>query len=723
MFKRALVLISTFLFVVPAIAAPLLDEPDITPVGDQAEIRINFTTPITYLRHFPQDIGQALRISVDVTDPCVVETIRNQEYKNYPANGLVNPFKITFPEVINTTSSGNATCEATKNRRINTTQTLLVRFENETPYTVRLGDDNHSIIVTVAIRPGAEVVVPPPKLKVPMPPKGATAEQLLSSAKAAITEGEYDSSIEMLNRLLNMPPNKYSQEAQEQVGMARELNRDLTKAKLEYELYLKLYPNSDGAKRVQERLAGIEAGQPVVSSNIKPKQKFKSINEKSVFGSVSQYYYGGRTLTDNRDNTPNTRTTDQSELVTNVDMIGRWRHDQYDDKVVIRDQQTHRFPPGNNFRDVNRLTSAYWDHEDKQLGFMTRLGRQPGNSQGILGRFDGLFGRYTLTDKFKITGVAGVPYEGPSGLIDTNRYFYGSALEFSVPSSNFSGNVYGIQQMADGIPERRAVGTELRYFKDNASWFGLLDYDTLYHEINIALIQGNWVGWKDINFNALIDHRKTPILYGETGIRTAAPSSNATSVGDLVNLFTRSQIYHNINTITADADSVLFGATKQVNLRWQLGGDVRLNRTSSTGAVIDNLGNVIPGMPATGISYTYSGQAIGTNTIFQDDTSIFNASYIDDPTFQGQTFGMTNLATFRTKYRVDTSINLFHSRTNSKVKTVKVSPSVRLAYLWSENATLEAQLGVEETNTDDQAANTKQRMIREFMFVGYRWDY
>jgi hypothetical protein len=723
MFKRILVLISTLLFIIPAFAAPLLDEPEVTPVGDRGEIRINFTTPVTYLRHFPQDIGQTLRIFIDVQDPCIVETIRNQEYKNYPENGLVNPFKITFPEVVDNTSSGNSTCATTNNKRINTKKTLVVRFENETPYTVRLGEDNHSIIVTVAIRPGAEVMIAPPKLKVPMPPQGATAEQLLTSAKAAIAEGEYDSSVEMLNRLLNMPPNKYSQEAQEQVGIARELNKDLKKAKIEYELYLKLYPNSEGAKKVEERLAAINAGKPIVAATEKAKNRFKSINEKSVFGSVSQYYYGGRTLTNNSGNVADTRTTDQSELVTSVDMVGRWRHNQYDDKLVIRDQQTHRFPPGDNFRDINRLTSAYWDHEDKQLGFMTRLGRQPGNSQGILGRFDGAFGRYTLNNTYKITAVAGIPDDGSHSTIETNRYFYGSALEFAAPGSSFSGNVYAIQQVADGLPERRAIGSELRYFKDSASWFGLLDYDTIYDEINIALIQGNWVGFDDINFNALIDHRKTPILYGETGIRTAAAASNAKSVGDLRRLFSRSDIYDNINTITADTDSLLFGATKQVNLRWQLGGDVRLNRTSSTGAVVDNQGNVIAGTPATGVSYTYSGQAIGTSTIFKDDTSIFNMSYIDDPTFQGQTFGMTNLATFRTKYRVDTSLNLFHSRTTTKVKTIKVTPSVRFAYQWRENTSFEAELGVEKTLTDDETANTSQETIREFMFIGYRWDY
>jgi len=557
-----------------------------------------------------------------------------------------------------------------------------------------------------------------------VPPEGASAEQLVKSAKAAVAEGEYDSAIEMLNRVLNMPPNSLSQEAQEQIGMARELNRDLVKAKVEYELYLKLYPNTDGAKRVETRLAGINAGKPVVSAVTKPKKTFKEGSEVTTFGSVSQYYYGSRGDTKITGATNSkTRVTEQSALVTSVDLTTRWRHNQYDDKLVIRDAQTHNFPPGDGFRDANRLTSAYWDHEDKQIGFMTRLGRQPGNSQGILGRFDGLFGRYAVNQTWKITGVAGVPDDGVHSPITTNRHFYGSALEFAAPGSNVSGNVYAIQQVADGMPERRAVGSELRYFKEGSSWFGLLDYDTLYHEVNIALVQGNWTGLGGINFNALLDHRKSPILYAETGIVTADPTSNVRRVRELRKLFSPGQIYKNVDTITADTDTALFGATKQVSLRWQLGGDVRLSRTSATGKYLNDLGVLSGGTPASGVSYTYSAQAIGTNTIFKDDTSVINASFIDDPTFHGQTFGITNLATFRTKYKVDTSLNFFHSRSNAKVRTIKMTPAIRLAYQWRENTAFEAEFGVEKTLTDDPVGATHEKDIREFMFVGYRWDY
>lgn len=726
MLKKALVFVSTLLLTLPA-TAQLLDEPQITPVNDMGEIHINFTTPITYLRHFPQDIGDTVRIFIDVTDPCADETIRNQEHKNYPAGGLVNPFAITFPEIISGNDNGNATCKASlitgkKVTGINTNETILLKFETHTQYQIRLGEDNHSIIVTTPLRPGAEVQVEQPRLKVAIPAEGASADTLMKSAKTATDVGEYDSAIEMYNRVLNMPPNSQSQDAQELVGSARELNRDLSKAKIEYELYLKLYPNTDGAKRVETRLAGINAGKPVVST-IAKKKTFKEGSEVTTFGSLSQYYYASRTDS-HITGQPAKRLTDQSALVTSFDITSRWRHNQYDDKLVIRDQQTHNFPPG--IIDANRLTSAYWDHEDREIGFMTRLGRQPGNSQGILGRFDGIFGRYTMTPTWKITGVVGVPDDGTHSTIRTNRHFYGSALEFAAPGSNFSGNVYAIQQVADKLVERRAVGTELRYFKDKFSVFSLLDYDTVYNEVNIALIQANWTALNDINFNALLDHRKTPILYAETAVRTANASSNVASVGDLRRFFSDKQIYNNVNTITADTDTILFGATKQVSLRWQLGGDARASRTSSTGAVVDNLGTVIAGSPASGISYTYSAQAIGTNTIFKDDTSVISASYIDDPTFQGQTFGVTNLATFNTKYKVDTSFNLFHSKTNTNIRTVKMTPAIRLAYQWRENTAFEAEFGVEKTLINDPnptSTTPHERDIREFMFVGYRWDY
>jgi Outer membrane lipoprotein len=725
-----------FLWVISAYAggitssevAQILDDPDVTPVGDEADIRINFTVPITYLRSFPDGPSDTLRVALEIPDPCVAEQLRTQESKNSPKTNIITPFTLTFPEIIARSQTGNATCSVTK-KRVETKKTLLIHFDTVSTYKVRLGEDNHSIIIRVPLRGEPVATFVTPKFTVQAPPSTAGAKELMASGKASMAAGEYEGATQSFNRLLNLPPNEYSQEAQELVGNAREKNGDFTKAKVEYELYVKLYPQTEGALRVNTRLAAINNGTAKVADNkFSTKKQINQVNQNTIFGSLSQYYYGGKTLTNTTNGgiTAQTRSTDQSALVTSFDITDRWRHNQYDDKIVFRDAQTHNFPPG--VIDANRLNAAYWDHEDKALGYMTRLGRQPGNSQGVLGRFDGIFGKYSINDKFRITGVAGVPDNGPHSSIITNRHFYGSALEFGLPSSTFSGNFYAIQQVADNFTERRAIGSELRYFNESTSLFGLVDYDTVFHDVNIALLQGNWTK-NDITYNALLDHRKSPILYGETGLQ-AVPSASPLSVDGLRKVLTNQQLYSAIKDITAETDTALIGATKQITPKWQVGGDVRLNRTTSTKgvdltAITGGVNDKVASTPSTGIAYTYSLQAIGTNVVFADDTTVFNSSYVDDPHYAAQTFGFTNVATFRTKWHVTSSLNLYHQKGDSSqldTKTFKIAPTARISYQLLDNALLEAELGFEKSYTDDNTSQ-KIRSTRESMFVGYRWDF
>jgi tetratricopeptide (TPR) repeat protein len=703
--------------------AQILDQPEVVPVGDNADIRINFSVPVTYLRSFPDGPSDTLRIAFDIPDPCLAEQLTIQESKASPKTNIITPFSLTFPEVVAVSKRGNATCRVTGNKNVDTNKTLLIRFDSATAYKVRLGDDNHSIIVQVPLRAQPIATFVAPTLSVPAPPEGADAKELMRSGKASMVAGEFDGATQTFNRLLNLPPNNYSQDAQEYVGNSREKNGDFAKAKIEYELYLKLYPQSEGAQRVSTRLAAINNGTARVAENkASTKKQINQVNQVTSFGSLSQYYYGGRTLNDTTTGAVNnkSRSTDQSGLVTSFDATARWRHNEHDDKVVFRDAQTHNFPPGDNFRDTNRLSALYWDHEDKSIGYMFRLGRQPGNSQGVLGRFDGGFLRYSINDNFRVTGVAGVPDNGSHSSIQTSRNFYGTSIEYGAPSSNISGNLYVIQQNADGFTERRAVGTEVRYFNNSTSLFGLLDYDTIYNDVNIFLAQGNWTTSNGITFNALLDHRKSPILYGETAVPTVP---GVLSVGDLQKVLSKDQIIRSIKDITADADTALLGATKQITPKWQLGGDVRLNRTSGTNGILGNPS--FPAQQGTGIAYTYSLQAIGTNTIFADDTSVINTSYIDDPHYSAQVLGLTNVSTFRTKWHVTSSLNFYNQKsdsTQSDTKTFKVSPTARLSYQMFDSAQLEAELGFEKSYTSDNT-NTKTRSTRESMFVGYRWDF
>jgi hypothetical protein len=332
-----------------------------------------------------------------------------------------------------------------------------------------------------------------------------------------------------------------------------------------------------------------------------------------------------------------------------------------------------------------------------------------------MGRFDGAFGRYAINPQWHITAVVGQPDDGSRNTVRTDRSFYGAAVEFGPLAEKWSGSVYGIQQIADGMVERRAIGTELRYFNGTTSWFGTLDYDTNYEMVNVAMLQGNWVAFDGYNFNLLLDHRKSPMLYAETAIQG---KTGARSVGNLRATLSNDDIRDYVRGLVPDSDMAMLGITKQVTERWQLGGDVRYNRTYET----DGAGDMTS-QPGSGHIYSYTVQAIGTNTLFKDDTSVIMASYVNDPKYNAQNLSYSNSVTLRDKWRLDSSLRYYHEKQSTDVRTWKVTPSLRINYHWRDNMSFEAEASIDRTHTDDPVANQKTDNWRETIFAGYRWDF
>lgn len=205
--------------------AQVIDRVDVQRVGNEAEVTIRFVTPVQYLRHSPPGTGNALNIYFqlqrDDTTPVSPET------KTVPRGELASGMSIHYPEP---------------------DSSMLVNFPESTSYRVRQGRDNRSIIIQLPAAPGIAKVA-----------SSAEAEKqsrdYLAKAKSALERNDATTAVENLNLLLNLPPTASYQEAQELMGSARERNGELAKARAEYELYLKLYPEGPGAARVRERLA------------------------------------------------------------------------------------------------------------------------------------------------------------------------------------------------------------------------------------------------------------------------------------------------------------------------------------------------------------------------------------------------------------------------------------------------------------------------------------
>ena len=726
-----------------------LETPAAYVVNGEADIVINFDAEIRYLKHTPKDKSDVVRVGIQFADPCDADNPLSQETVRLPNVDWHVAVKASFPELKRVPSTTKGVCKIS-GHQVFLDYNLLVKFGKETTYEIKQGNDNKSIVIVLPllnankpektnaiksldIKTITEIVTPS-KESPAQPISDAPAKfvenlsptDLMSAAQSAMASNDFSKSTEMLNRLLNIPLNEYSEEAQQLIGLSREKNGDIDKAKVENELYLKLYPQGKYAAVVKKRLVGLESIKAVPElANKEPAKKkgVKEIHQNTFTGSLSQYYYGSRSQ-QSEVNGANEKTssnlTEQSSIVTNISATERIRHNQYDTKIVIRDTEVSNFL--STVPNRNTLSAAYIEHTNKLNDYMIRVGRQLGTSQGVLGRFDGVYGRYGITPNWRIAGVYGEPAYSQSSAVQTNRHFYGAAVEFGPIAEKWNGSVYGIQQVADGMVERRAFGSELRYFNGTTNWFGTIDYDTIYKEVNIAMLTGNWVAFGDYNFNLVLDHRKSPVLYGEAAIPTRVGDGltpGARSVGDLRNIFglSNSTIYDYVNNVVPTSDLAMFGVMKQVNSKWQVGGDVRYTNYSSTLGAGD-----VPAMPGSGTIFAYTAQAIGKGVLFNNDTSVIMGSLITDPNYDSQNLSFTNSLTLQEKWRLDSTLRYYHESRNTNLTSWKATPSVRINYYWKDNMSFEAELMADYTHVDDPITVTKTDTWREAVFFGYRWD-
>jgi len=589
-------------------------------------------------------------------------------------------------------------------------------------------------VVDLGLPPETAVAaVPPPKPAAPAPkpaapaaplppvappaPAIASAEvearaaTLAGAARAALDAGKPAEAISQLNALLLLPPNSQSRNAQELAGIARERAGETDKARAEYELYLKLYPAGEGAARVRERLASLGAAPERTAAAPRARPPLSLLS-----GTISQYYYGGRTKVESVFNTPTTpdtssfTATDLSSLVTNIDLNYRYRNESSDMRFVFRDTDTHTFLEGQ--RSYNRLNAAYFDYRGLQNPWSLRLGRQNGLSSGLPQRFDGALAGYGFTPKWRLSGSLGEVVEYPE--IDTRRRFGGLSLEFENLRDAWSGDFYTIHQTADGLLDRRAVGTEIRYFDARTTVFSQLEYDTSFEEWNVAMVQATWQSEGGTTLNFLADKRRAPTLTTTNAIF----GQPTTSLATLNQFLTEAQLRQVAADVTATATQGLIGITTPVSKKWQIGGNVRLTNVGPLPEVVVN-NIVIPATAATGDIYSYDVQLIGTNLYSKRDTTVYSLSYYDAPTYSGYLASVTNLSGFG-EWTVEPALRYYTQTDQQEVKLERLLPTLRLTYRARENLSLEAEFSWETTRTIGPAS--RDDTTRGFFYLGYRWN-
>jgi tetratricopeptide (TPR) repeat protein len=698
--------------------AELIDNISVTRVGDNAEIEVRFSLRVQYLRHFPKSEGDTLRVNVSLVPINGIMPLVEREIRRSPKNNLLPPFTVTYPD-----QSG----------------AVLIQFAEAVKFRVGPGSDTRSIRIRVALppqkrvpekgepgadKPAAGIALGRPSQIAPVPPTqipagettpasdvDATAQTLMMRARAAIDIEDYPTAVDTLNRLLNLPPNRFSKEAQELAGVARQLNGEMAKARAEYELYLKLYPEGEGSIRVRGRLAGLAAPSEEERKEVAVSEPSRV--EKMLYGSLSQYYYSGATKIDTVDrgtSLPNEQQlsfTDERTLISSIDLTGRVRRSTSDTRVVVRDTYSADFLA--NGEDVNRLYAAYLEHEQKNWGLLLRGGRQSPPTGGLVERFDGGYIRKSLGRWFRVLALAGEPavYD-----IDSERFFYQGGLEVGRESSPWGLTLYAFEQTIDGITDRRTVGGEARYFSNGSSVYTLVDYDILFQELNILLAQGNWQNSHRTNVNVIVDRRKTPTLQ----TANAVLGETATSIQELLDSgLTEEMLRENAAAVTAESTLYLLGLTQTLNSSWQVGGDVRASRVSST----DGNG-ALPPAPDTGWTYIYTLQATATAIFSRADVNVLSVGFIEAPTYTGPLVLLSNSTQWR-NWRLEPALRYFGQDDETGGKLTRANAALRLSYRVRDSISLEAEAGYEVTKTSGFFAEDETR--REFFSLGYRWDF
>ncbi|MDD2700160.1 MAG: hypothetical protein PHH36_02875 [Sideroxydans sp.] len=688
-----------------ALAQPL-DDVSLEYQTDGIVATVRMTEPVRYLRHFPANGGQTLEIFYErVRGATVEEKWVDNETRNSPPSGLIPSFTVTTRD------------QATHPK-------LVVEFSREAHFSVSAGKDQRSFLITIKPdRSSAAVALPylPAISAARATPGDANltennkqAFELMGQARDALAAKKNDEAVGVLNKLLMLPPNDYSEDAQEWVGVARERAGQYDKAKTEYDLYLNLYPKGEGVPRVMQRLAGLSgtaSGPGIVEATEKKREA-----RWTTFGSLSGHYYFGSSKIDstttfnNATDTQSLTLTDQSMFITTEDVSGRYTSDEVDGRLVFRGNNTQNFLA--NQAGQNRISSLYGEIKGRKQDYLLRLGRQSSNGAGVLGRFDGLTGSYGDAAYYRVNGVVGKLADYSDS---TSPTFFGA----SVDSGAFT--AYGINQTVDGVLDRRAVGGEWRYFVDKNSAFAMVDYDINFKALNAAQLMGTLNAF-DASWNFMLDHRKTPSL----SIRNALYGATTSSISVLQQALSASAVRDLALERTATTNMGQIGITKPLNEKWQAGGDVRLTNTTATAAsgVLNSIQGYLEANPSRGTEKSVTAQLIGTGLYKTGDIWSFSATLNTSSLVKGNSFFVYNHTDM--KYRqygwgLDSSLQLYKQTDQFNAVTTRFSPTVRASYRMKEQITLDAELGFESTKSEGASVTTK--ISRIFGSAGLRWDF
>ena len=339
----------------------------------------------------------------------------------------------------------------------------------------------------------------------------------------------------------------------------------------------------------------------------------------------------------------------------------------------------------------------------------------------MLGRFDGAIVGLGVTRKTAINVAAGYLLDVDNLLdfeYEKNRKFLSLALDIGNEFKDWDISLYGIQQVVGDITDRQAIGGEVRYFKPNYNVFSVVDYDISYNELNIFLLNANWIRPNQGTLYTTIDIRKVPYL----STSNALQGQTFLTIEDMLQSFTEEEIRQLAQDRTATSNTLTLGGSKQLHGfldgfgQYQLSGDLNINNISGMPA-----SGGVPEIPASGNNYFIGGQLIGNGIIKRGDTSIISLRFGSTRTANDIIFGLESRYPVNAQFRLNPRFRYLHrsgKENNSTLNTFRLSGKADYQY---KTLSFEGELGIDFTDDSVDGFDTNSRGV--FAYLGYRWDF
>ena len=546
-----------------------------------------------------------------------------------------------------------------------------------------------------ATRPGASSTLTP-----------ADIETTFRKAKSAFGHKDYAGAIPLLTRLLEQPEFPRRAEAQELMGLARERSRQIAHAKAEYEEYLRRYPEGPAVSRVRERLRALRlaARRSIGGAGMGDEE-----HTWKVYGGAAQTYRRDTTQIDNSAQSLN--LTSQNAVLSDVDFVARRRGERFNfssrvNLGYIKDLLSNG--PG----DQTRVSLAFVELGDRERDWSARLGRQSRNTGGLFGTFDGLSAGKQLLPHVRLDAAFGYPVETARQSFDTSRQFTGLSLDFGTFANAWDVAVYGLTQRLAGASDRRAVGTELRYFQPGRTLVALADYDVHFKALNNALLLATFALPARWTVTADIDQRKSPSL----SLRNALIGQPVTTFNDLLNLFPRSQLEQLALDRTAESRLYSLSLARPVGERWQWTLDYSSITTTGTPA-----SGGVDEVPDAGTDDAVSLQGIVSSLFGGNDLSAIVLRHQTGATVDTDSLGLSTRFPLGQSWRLGPRLRVDQRRRHDDGSHELIyAPTMRLD-LQRARALFECELGAERGRRalDQSQENT----TRYYFSLGYRLNF